>query len=178
MLQRLWLVGTLLASGCSAQVVSFEDDPLPEVCGGSICFAPEHLSVRRWGEGEVTLAAWAGTEQCQLPRTGEEPITGRALIVELDRPRPGARLPVITHERATTFEEPYATVRAVVVDRETGRALASEEGVSGEVTVLDIDSAEGRLRVRIRARWSSGVSGEQLLDVEGWPGCAPINRHQ
>lgn len=161
----------LLLAGCTAEIPTFDDDPRPEVCGGSVCFAPDHLSVRRWGDGEVTLAAWRGTPRCELPRSGQEPIPGHALIIELKRPRTGARLPVVTHEAGDQTEEPHATVHALRVDPESGRALADEEGVSGEITVLEIDPSAGRLRIRIRARYSSGVSSEQLLDLEGWKGC-------
>lgn len=161
-----------LAAGCTAEIPSFDDDPRPEVCGGSVCFAPDYVSVRRWGDDEVTLAAWRGTPRCELPRAGQEPIPGHALILELKRPRPGARLPVVRHELDQQTEEPHACVRALRVDPESGKALADEEGVSGEVTILDIDSATGRLRVRVRARFSSGVSTEQVLDLDGWRGCS------
>lgn len=181
-----------LVLGCTAEIPQFDDDPQPEVCGGAVCFPPDHLQVRHWGDGEVELAAWrsdraeGGPATCELPRAGRDPIPGMAIVVELHRARPGARVPVVsaahvqagqTSEGAENdpSDEPYALVRAIRVDRLTGRALAEEEGVAGEITVLDLDSAAGRLRVRIRARWSSGVSGEQVLDVEGWPACtAPL----
>lgn len=162
-----------LAVGCTAEIPSFDDDPKPEVCGGSICFAPDYLSVRRWGDDEVTLAAWRGTPSCELPRAGQDPIPGHALILDLKRPRPGARLPIVAHELDEQTEEPHACVHALRVDPESGKALADEEAVSGEVTILDIDSATGSLRVRIRARFSSGVNSEQVLDLAGWRGCSP-----
>jgi hypothetical protein len=161
-----------LVAGCTAEIPSFDDDAKAEVCGGSVCFAPDYVSVRRWGDDEVTLAAWRGSPQCELPRTGQEPIAGHALILELKRPRPGARLPIVIHELDEQTEDPHACVHALRVDPESGKALADEEGVSGEVTILDIDSATGRLRVRIRARFSSGVSTEQVLDLAGWRGCS------
>lgn len=176
-MQRMTLVaGAALLTACSAEIPNFDDDPAPEVCGGSVCFAPEHLAVRRWGDGEFTLAAWRGTEGCELPRSGREPIPGVAIVTEVHGARPGARVPVIPHGRVETWEGPYAIARAVRVDRATGRALADEEAVNGELTLLDYEPANGNLRLRIRARWSSGVSGEQLIDLSGWPGCtAPAN---
>lgn len=168
----LVLPALALLGGCTAEIPTFDDDPRPEVCGGSICFAPDYVSVRRWGDGEITLAAWRGTAECKLPRSGAEPIAGHALIVDLKHPRPGVRLPVVTHEVADQTDEPHACVHALRVDPESGKALADEEGVTGEVTVLDLDSASGRLRVRVRARFSSGVTSEQVLDLEGWRGCS------
>lgn len=162
----------LTSSACTAEIPTFDDDPRPEVCGGSVCFAPDYVSVRRWGDGEVTVAAWRGTERCELPRSGKEPISGHALIIHLEKPRPGARLPVINRELAEQTTEPHATVHALRVDPETGKALADEEGVTGEVTILDYDSAKGLLRIRIRARFSSGVSNEQVIDLAGWRGCS------
>jgi hypothetical protein len=179
-MQRMTLLlGAALLTACSAEIPNFDDEPAPEVCGGSVCFAPEHLTVRRWGDGEVTLAAWRGTNSCELPRSGDEAIPGLAIIAELHGIRAGARVPVIAHERVESWEGPYAIARSVRVDEATGRAMADEEAVSGEVAVLDYEPSNGYLRVRIRARWSSGVSGEQLIDVSGWPGCTlapPITR--
>ncbi|MBI2393551.1 MAG: hypothetical protein HYV09_28485 [Deltaproteobacteria bacterium] len=178
-----------LVLGCTAEIPQFDDDPRPEVCGGAVCFPPDHVQVRHWGDGEVELAAWRGDRAegepvtCELPRAGKQPIPGMAIVVELHRPRPGARLHVVSAAQVQAnagaendaSDEPYAPVRAIRVDPLTGRALADEEGVAGEIVVLDLDSAAGRLRVRIRARWSSGISGEQVLDVEGWPACtAPL----
>jgi hypothetical protein len=164
---------SLAGAACTAEIPNFDDDPKPEVCGGSVCFAPDYLSVRHWGDGEVTLAAWRGTPQCELPSTSPpRPIAGHALIVRLVKPRPGARLPVINHELSDQTEEPHATIHALRVDPESGRALADEEGVAGEVTVLDYDSSKGLLRIRVRARYSSGVSSEQTLDIAGWRGCS------
>lgn len=162
----------LFALGCTAEIPNFDDDPRPEVCGGSVCFAPDYVSVRHWGDGELTVAAWRGTDRCELPRTGRDSVAGHALIVRLNKPRPGARLPIITHEAAQQSTDPYATVNALRVDPESKKALADEEGVMGEVTVLDIDAANGLLRLRIRARYSSGVSNEQVIDLSGWRGCA------
>jgi hypothetical protein len=67
----------------------------------------------------------------------------------------------------------YVHVRALRVDSATGRAVADEEGMSGEATVLDLDESSSSVRVRVRARWSSGVTTETLLDVSGWPRCVP-----
>ncbi len=166
------------ATGCAAEIPVFDDDPRPELCGGAVCFAPDHVAVRHWGDGEVTVAAWRGGSGavtsgsgCELPRSGEEPIPGQAIVLELKNARPGDRVPIVAHEHAYELDVPHAVVRALRVDPETGRALADEEGVSGEATILDLDAREGRLRVRIRARWSSGVSGELLLDLDGWQGC-------
>lgn len=176
MFRALLLALPLLAASCTAEIPNFDDDPRPEVCGGSVCFAPDYLSVRRWGDGELTVAAWRGGDRCELPRSGKDAIPGNALIVHLVKPRPGARLPVINHELEEQVpndqSEGHATVHALRVDPETGRALADEEAVVGEVTVLDLDSATGRLRIRIRARFSSGVSNEQVLDVAGFRGCS------
>jgi hypothetical protein len=179
-MQRITLVaGAALLTACSAEIPNFDDDPAPEVCGGSVCFAPEHLAVRRWGDGEFTVAAWRGTNGCELPRSGTSsrtPIPGLAIVAEVHGAHAGARVPVIPHDRAEEWEGPYAIARSVRVDPETGRALADEEAVMGEVTLLDYEPANGNLRMRIRARWSSGVSGEQLIDVAGWPGCTtPVN---
>ena len=163
--------------GCTAEIPQFDDDPRPEVCGGAVCFAPDHVAVRRWGDGEVTMAAWridpaANQAACELPRSGKRSIPGQAVVIELHHARAGARLPVLSHQQSDQTTEPHATIRSVRIEPGTGRALADEEGVTGEITVLDLDPAEGRFRVRVRARWSSGVSGEQLFDVLGWPGCA------
>ena len=163
---------SLTGSACTAEIPTFDDDPKPEVCGGSVCFAPDYVSVRRWGDGEVTLAAWRGTPQCELPQTGPHPVAGHALIIHLVKPRPGVRLPVINHELSDVTEDAHATVHALRVDPQSGRALSDEEGVSGEVTVLDYDSSKGLLRIRVRARFSSGVSTEQTLDLAGWRGCS------
>jgi hypothetical protein len=97
------------------------------------------------------------------------------MILELHGARPGARVPIVRHDHADTAEGPYAVARSVRVDAATGRTMADEEAVTGEVAVLDYEPANGNLRVRIRARWSSGVSGEQLLDIAGWPGCAAVS---
>lgn len=174
------LVGPMIVPalvGCTAEIPQFDDDPRPEVCGGAVCFPPDHLEVRHWGDGEVTLAAWridpaANVATCELPRPGKKAIPGQAIVLELHHARAGARVPVITHEQAEQSEEPFATLHALRVDPATGRALADEEGVSGEVTILDLDANQGLLRVRVRARWSSGVSGEQVFDLTGWTGCA------
>jgi len=170
------LPAVALVIGCTAEVPDFSEDPAPEVCGGSVCFAPEHLAVRRWGDGEVTVAAWRGTYACALPRAGDNPMPGLAVIVEVHGARSGARVPIVTHDGEGSVEGPYALARAIRVAPEDGRAMADEEAVSGEVAVLDYEPANGNLRLRVRARWSSGVSGEQLIDVAGWPGCSPISR--
>lgn len=176
-MQRMTFVaGAALLTACSAEIPNFDDDPAPEVCGGSVCFAPEHLTVRRWGDGEFTLAAWRGTDGCELPRSGRQPIPGLAIVTEVHGARAGARVPVIAHDRVDGWEGPYALARSVRVDPETGRTMAEEEAVSGELTLLDYEPANGNVRLRIRARWSSGVTGEQLMDVAGWPGCTtPVN---
>lgn len=173
----LFIGGVAALSGCTAEIPQFDDDPRPEVCGGAVCFAPDHVNVTHWADGEVRMAAWridpdATEPTCELPRSGRQSIPGQAVVIELHHARAGQRVPVVPQHQSADDPEPHATVRAVRVEPATGRALADEEGVSGEVTVLDLSPATGRFRVRVRARWSSGVSGEQLFDVEGWPGCA------
>lgn len=158
--------------GCTADIPTFDDDPKQELCGGAVCFAPEHVAVREWADGDVVVAAWADTGGCDLPRAGRLPVGGHAITIELKHARPGARLPIVAHDQPFDPNEGCALVHAIRVDAATGRALADEEGVSGEATVLDIDENSGALRVRVRARFSSGVSSETLVDVAGWPGCA------
>ncbi|MGZ3418316.1 MAG: hypothetical protein ACXWUG_04200 [Polyangiales bacterium] len=176
-MQKLSLVPPVLAAiavGCSAEIPQFDDDPKPEVCGGAVCFPPDHVAVRRWGDGEISLAAWNGTgDSCLLPRSGKQPIPGHAVVIELTKPRPGSKLTVVPHDKQMDPGVSFARVRAVRVDPDTGRALADEEGVAGEATVLDLDENTGSVRVKIRARWSSGVTSETIVDVAGWPRCVP-----
>lgn len=162
-----------VTSGCTAEIPVFEtDDPQKEVCGGTVCFTPEHVAVRKWGAGHVSVAAWR-TGSCTLPRSGVagEALPGHGLVVELEGARPGARIPVVARNRTGEMEGPWITLQALRVDASTGRAWADEEAVAGEATVLDLDSARGLLRLRVKARWSSGVSSELLLDVSDWSPC-------
>jgi hypothetical protein len=161
------------ALGCTADIPVFEtDDPQKEVCGGTVCFTPEHVAVRKWGAGHVSVAAWR-TGSCTLPRSGVagEALPGHGLVVELEGARPGAQVPVVARKRTHEVDGPWITLHALRVDASTGRAWADEEAVAGEATVLDLDSAQGRLRLRVKARWSSGVSSELLLDVGDWSPC-------
>lgn len=166
-------VAAPLASGCTAEIPIFEtDDPQKEVCGGTVCFTPEHVAVRKWGDGQVTVAAWR-TGSCTLPRAGVagEAMPGHGVVVELHGGKPGARVPVVARARTADVDGPWITLHALRVDGQTGRAWADEEAVSGEATVLDLDSSRGLLRVRVLARWSSGVTSELLLDVGDWAAC-------
>lgn len=78
---------------------------------------------------------------------------------------------MVARKRTHEVDGPWITLHALRVDASTGRAWADEEAVAGEATVLDLDSAQGRLRLRVKARWSSGVSSELLLDVGDWSPC-------
>lgn len=163
----------LATAGCTAEIPVFEtDDPQKEVCGGTVCFTPEHVAVRKWGDGHVSVAAWR-TGSCTLPRSGVpgEALPGHGVVVELEGARPGARVPVVARNRAASTEGPWITLHALRVDASTGRAWADEEAVAGEATVLDLDSSRGLLRLRVKARWSSGVSSELVLDVGDWAPC-------
>lgn len=162
-------------AGCTAEIPTFEtDDPQKEVCGGTVCFTPEHVAVRKWGDGKVTVAAWR-TGSCTLPRAGVagEAMPGHGVVVELHGAKPGQRVPVVSRARTSSVDGAWITLHALRVDGQTGRAWADEEAVSGEATVLDLDSSRGLLRVRVLARWSSGVTSELLLDVGDWAACTP-----
>jgi len=114
-------------------------------------------------------------EGCGVPGLGKAPVDGSAIFLRLESPQPGARLPIVPRDRMEDRDGPRASVRAIRVH--DGRPLADEEAVSGEATILDIDPHAGRVIVRVRARWSSGVSGELQLEVAGPVGCdgAPLD---
>jgi hypothetical protein len=167
---RLLLLFALLG-GCTAEVWGLGEPDPPEVCGGAVCFTPAHVEVRRWGAGTVEVVAVRSDRPgCAMPSTGAEPTDGTAVLLRLESPRLGARLPIVPRDRFDLAEGPRASAHAVRVHG--GRALADEESVSGEATVLELDPKTGRVLVRVRARWSSGVSGELLLAVDGPTPCA------
>ena len=177
----LSMVSSLFGTGCAVDVGneqgrtvgSESNDPIAEVCGGAVCFSPTEVSVKHWGDGEVTLVAFrADGDRCEVPHGGEHHAGGRAIELRLHGAKPGARLPVVSHAIADKpGHEPCAVAHAVRIGNDDGRALADEETVSGEATVLEYDAPSGRVRVRLSARWSSGVSGELLLDVDGPHAC-------
>lgn len=166
-----------VAAGCVAEVKGFnEEPPADEVCGGAVCFAPTDVSVKHWGDGEVTVQAFRAEDLgCVPPSQGDVPRAGSSIELTLHHPKPGARLPVVSHQEAQDAEADaaYATARVVRISTADGRvrALADEETVQGTATILDIDAPSGRVRVRLDAKWSSGVSGELLLDVPGPHAC-------
>ena len=169
----------LIAAGCVAEVRGLDDTPAPEVCGGAVCFPPTDVAVKHWGDGEVTLVAFhAENGGCTPPSSGDVPEAGTSIELTLHRPTPGARIPVMSHQAASSSDEEdaYATARAIRVSTSNGtaRALADEETVQGTATILDIDAPTGRVRVRVEAKWSSGVSSEMLLDVAG-PHACPVS---
>lgn len=158
---------SLAPLACVAEV-SPPQDPALRVCGGAVCFEPRAVAVRHWGAGEVTVGAWRGeSDACAIPQVGDKPSGGMMIEVRLNGATPGARLPIVsrTTHRNDDDRSATASVHALRIDGNSGRAMADEEAVSGDVTVLDIDETSGRVRVRVRARWSSGVHGELVLDV-------------
>jgi len=178
---------SVFTAGCVAQVDGIDTETsTPEVCGGAVCFAPTDVAVKRWGAGELTVVAWRADERgCEPPvapnNASEGPTTrstswlsGSAIELKLHAAKPGARLPVYTRARAKdeAKDAPWATARAIRIGKDDGRALADEETVTGEATILDLDPQTGRVRVRVNAKWSSGVSGEFLVDVDGPHACA------
>ena len=162
-------VGTTVGSDTNAPVA---DDA--ELCGGAVCFSPTDVAVKHWGDGDVTIVAWRADERrCEVPHAGPEHAGGRAIELRLHEAKPGARLPIVSHAMVELAgNEPCATVRALRIGPQDGRPLADEETVSGEATVLDLDPHSGRVRVRVSAHWSSGVTRELLLDVDGPHACA------
>ena len=173
---QLLFLGAVALAGCTAEIPVFDgDDPKQEICAGTVCFAPEHVAVRKWGEAHQTVAAWRGGKACDLPRAGvpAEAIAGQSVVVELHGAKAGARVPVVSKSRRDEQEGPWVTLHALRVDAASGRAWADEEAIAGEATVLDLDSARGFLRIRVLAKWSSGVTSELLLDVSGGPPCVP-----
>jgi hypothetical protein len=187
-------ISSLFGSGCAMSPdtsgTAFAAEPVAEVCGGAVCFEPTHASVSHWGAGEVTLVAFRaddlgceaphatasmpvdGDDHGTLPKSTSEGFkSGRMIELKLHAPKEGARLPVVSHELASHAEEPCVTARALRVGPD-GRALASEETISGEATVLELDPHTGRVLVKIDARWSSGVSGELRMEIEGPKACA------
>ena len=168
-----------LVVGCGGPVEGLDDDsPAQQVCGGSVCFAPTDVSVEHWGDGEVTLLAFRAEDlACTPPSLGDAPIAGTSIEITLHRPQPGARLPLMSQEDAKQADgtQGFATAHAVRVSTSDGRARAAadEETVEGTATILDIDEPTGRVRVRLEAKWSSGVTGDLLLDVEGPHACTP-----
>ncbi len=171
---HLLFLGALALAGCTAEIPIFEgDDPKQEVCAGTVCFAPEHVAVRRWGDGHVSVAAWRSGKGCELPRAGvaADTIPGQSVVVELHGAKPGARIPVVARSRKDEREGPWVTLHALRVDPANGRAWADEEAIAGEATILDLDSSRGFLRIRVLAKWTSGVTSELLLDVSATPAC-------
>src|SRR4051812_8800395 len=187
-------ISSLFGSGCAMNAdtsgTAFAAEPVPEVCGGAVCFESTHTAVSHWGAGEVTLVAFRADDLgCEAPHVavaapandhdeGEQPQkasgtfkAGRMIELKLHEAKQGARLPIVSHDAATHADEPCVTARALRVGAD-GRAMASEETVSGEATVLELDPNTGRVLVEIDARWSSGVSGALRLEIEGPRACA------
>jgi hypothetical protein len=188
------IVASLFGTGCTAYVDSsgndFAIEPAPPVCGGAVCFDATQTTVKHWGDGDVTLVTFRADDLgCEEPHLGTAPAndpslpaddpsgtvksategpfkSGRVIELRLRHPKPGARLPVVSQDAANDSEEGYVTARALRIGPD-GRAMASEETVSGEATVLDLDPRSGRVKVRVEAKWSSGVSGELVLDIDG-----------
>ena len=186
-------ISSLFGSGCALSAdtsgTAFAAEPALELCGGAVCFAATHTTVSHWGDGEVTLVAFRaddlGCEAPHLPAalpakdhhegaqrdtTSGSFKSGRMIELTLHAAKQGARLPIVSHELASKAELPCVTARALRVGPD-GRALASEETISGEATVLELDPHSGRVLVKIDARWSSGVSGELRLEIEGPHAC-------
>jgi hypothetical protein len=178
------LLATVFTSGCAVDLGGVDDDrtAAPQACGGAICFDPTDVAVKHWGDGDVTVVAWRADDLgCVVPhgpQTSADGVTttksvdivpGTAIELRLHDAKPGARLPVYTHESVEdrVTDGPWATARAIRIGKSDGRALADEETVNGIATILDIDETTGRVRVRLAAKWSSGVTGEMLLDVDG-----------
>lgn len=187
-------ISSLFGSGCAMNAdtsgTAFAAEPAPEVCGGAVCFESTHTTVSHWGAGEVTVVAFRADDLgCDAPHVsvpapasdhddGTQPKTesgafkaGRVIELKLHDAKQGARLPIVSHDVAKNAEEPCVTARALRVGPD-GRALASEETVSGEATVLELDPSTGRVLVQIDARWSSGVSGALRLEIDGPHACA------
>ena len=178
---------SVFTNGCVASVegLDTEQGGAPEVCGGAVCFSPTDVAVKRWGDGDLTVVAWRAEDRgCEPPHGASGAsegastksigaLAGTAIELRLHAPKPGARLPLYTRQRAKDEDTnaPWATARAVRIGKGDGRTLADEETVAGEATVLDLDPKTGRVRVRVNAKWSSGVSGELLLDVDGPHAC-------
>lgn len=139
---------------------------------------------------EVETTASEGTSEAPIapqitpPDASRDPVEGlaakssawapgTAIELKLHAATPGARLPMFSraHAEDLAASAPWATARAIRVGKDDGRALADEEAVAGEATVLTLDPHTGRIRVRVKAKWSSGVSGEFLVDVDGPHGC-------
>ena len=181
------LGAALLGGGCVADVQGLQDPaaPVAELCGGSVCFTPSDVAVKHWGDGEVTVVAWRADDLgCVPPQVGDAPRPGTAIELTLHRAHPGARIDVVPPPAPTTSDDPgtaaerdvsWVSARALRVangDHGKSRHLADETTVSGQATILDLDAPTGRVRVRMRAQWSSGVTSETLLDVDGPHACA------
>jgi hypothetical protein len=175
---------SVFTSGCAVQIdgLDSESAPAPQVCGGAVCFEPTDVAVKRWGDGELTVVAWRADDlACEVPHGPASStdgatttksiaiVPGTAVELKLHAAKPGARLPVYTHEAVKDLEQggAWATARAVRIGKSDGRALADEETVAGIATILDLDENTGRVRVRLAAKWSSGVTGELLFDIDG-----------
>ena len=180
------LLVSVFTGGCVASVdgIESESTPAAEACGGSVCFAPTDVAVKHWGDGDLTVVAWRADDLgCDVPHGPPAPaegpttkafgvIGGTAIEVELHAAKPGARLPLYTREHAKDVllgekTAPWATAHAVRIGKSDGRALADEETVSGVATILDLDAKSGRVRVRLDAKWSSGVTSGLLFDIDG-----------
>lgn len=171
---------SVFAGGCVAKVDGLDDDSAAvsskeEICGGAVCLAPTDVSVQHWGDGDLTVVAFHTDDaSCETPRvttTEHAGIAGTAIEIRLHGAKPGAHVPLVTRQRALDEDEPWATARAIRVNAADGRALADEETVAGEATILDLDERTGRVRVRLNGKWSSGVSSELLVDVPGPHAC-------
>jgi len=179
-LSFLALASTLSLAACTA-IVDAPQDPPSNVCGGSVCFEPQQVAVRHWGAGELTVAAWHGSVQaCKapqlaVPQHGADPWGGSIIEVRLVHPTPGAKLPIVSHHKLASLGDDdakqIAIVRAVRID-DKGTAVTDEDALSGTATVLEVESSTGRVRVRVRAHWSSGIDSEFLFDVDGPKDCA------
>jgi hypothetical protein len=187
-------ISSLFGSGCAINPdtsgTAFADEPGEEVCGGAVCFESTHTSVSHWGAGEVTLVAYRADDLgCEAPHALVTPAandtgdlaqprstsgsfkSGRMIELKLHDAKQGARLPIVSHDLAAHADEPCVTARSLRVGPD-GRALATEETISGEATILELDPKTGRVLVKIDARWSSGVSGALRLEIDGPHACA------
>ncbi|MEO7094794.1 MAG: hypothetical protein ABI175_16165 [Polyangiales bacterium] len=186
-------VSSLFGSGCALSTdtsgTAFAAEPAPEVCGGAVCFEATHTTVSHWGSGEVTLVAFRADDLgCEAPHatvfprdedhdgaqaktTGGSFKSGRMIELKLHAPKQGATLPIVSHDSAAHAGEPCVTARALRVGPD-GRTMASEETISGEATILELDPHSGRVLVKMDARWSSGVTSELRLEIEGPQACA------
>ena len=187
----LVLVSSSLA-GCAAEFPAVSAEPRPLICGGAVCFEEGVERVASWGSGRIEILATppevdhcSATARAALSddnHQGEARPTDRITPTErafvrgirlvLHGATPGARLPVMASDQGASTSTAHATVHSWRLEAGSDRRLADEEAVSGDATILDVDETTGRIRVRVLARWSSGIHSELVLDIEGPTKCA------